>query len=151
MDEVMQQYVMFIILKPNHWNKKNCIFFFSSDILVKKIHCFSQLQINKMVGLFKNCIIQGEKGKPTLIGHCLYCHMNSNMTVGLLLSAQLSPGLWIFFSSNIPTAGCMERPMGVNWGGSCPDWYPVLLHGLQCQEHHPGINWSAVTVWPQDH
>lgn len=40
----------------------------------------------------------------------------------------------------------MEWPMGVYWGGGCPHRDPGLLHGLQCQEYHPSINRSTITL-----
>lgn len=42
--------------------------------------------------------------------------------------------------------GCMEWPVGVYWGGGCPRGYLGLLHGLQCKEHHPGLNRVAIAL-----
>lgn len=49
------------------------------------------------------------------------------------------------------SAGCMERSVGVYWSGGRPHRHSGLLHGLQRQEHHPGVKGSAVAVQPQDH
>lgn len=58
----------------------------------------------------------------------------------------LSKVMLILFCDSL-TAGCVEWPLGVYWGGGCPHWYPGLLHGFQCQEHHPSINRSTASFF----
>lgn len=60
-----------------------------------------------------------------------------------------------FLSFSIMTSffplGSMEWSMGLYWGGGCPYWYSCILLGVQCKEHHPGINGFKRHHEPLDH
>lgn len=45
----------------------------------------------------------------------------------------------------------MEWSMGLNWGGGCPYWDSCILLGVQCKEHHPGLNSFTSHHEPLDH
>lgn len=60
----------------------------------------------------------------------------------IILRPHMKVWKWVWnglLSPRSLSVGCMERSVGVHWSGGRPHRHSGLLHGLQRQEHHPGI------------